>query len=60
MGQIKKIITEVVAKFKKINPEAMTSRNGEKVGKPSWQMQKEAKEKAEWDAMNPEQREELK
>lgn len=49
-----------MAKFKKINPEAMTSRNGEKVGKPSWQMQKEAKEKAEWDAMNPEQREELK
>lgn len=53
-GQIKKVISEVVAKFKDLNPEALACRNGEKIDKPSWQLQKEANMRLEWEKMTPE------
>ena len=42
VGQIKKVITEVVTKFKELNPEALAARNGDKILKPSWQLKQEA------------------
>ena len=35
-GKIKHVITDVVRRFKELNPEAMQVRNGEKVLKPAW------------------------
>ena len=37
---VQKVITEVIEKFREVNPEALTSKNGDKVLKPSWQMDK--------------------
>jgi len=36
VGKIKKVITQVVAEFKELNPEALESRNGVKTEKPRW------------------------
>ena len=53
---VQKVITEVIEKFREVNPEALTSKNGDKVLKPSWQMDKIAQNKIKWDAMTPEER----
>ena len=55
VGKIKKVITEVVEQFKELNPEAMTSRNGEKVYKPRWQLDKEKDQHEKWHKMTPEE-----
>ena len=55
-GKIKHVITEVVAKFKELNPEAMQVRNGEKVLKPSWHLKQEAENREKWDKMTEEER----
>ena len=57
VGQIRKVITEVVEQFRELNPEALTCRNGDKVMKPRWQLEKEARNREEWARMTPEERE---
>ena len=38
-GQIKKVISDVVELFRELNPEALACRNGDKILKPSWQLE---------------------
>lgn len=57
-GQIKKVITEVVEKFRSLNPEGLAARNGVKVLKPKWQLDQEARDKEIWAKMTPEERQE--
>ena len=40
-GQVKKVITEVVTKYREMNPEGLAARNGEKVIKPRKQLEEE-------------------
>ena len=44
-GQIRTVITEVVNKFREMNPEGLAARNGEKVLKPRKQLEQEAGER---------------
>ena len=53
---IHKVITDVVEQFRELNPEALASRNGDKVLKPKWQLDKEAENRERWDRMTPEER----
>ena len=57
-GQIKKVITEVVAQFKEMNPEGLAARNGQTVIKPKWQLEQEEKNRQLWASMSPEEKEE--
>lgn len=55
VGKIKKVITEVTAKFKELNPEAMACKNGDLIQKPHWQLREEAETREAWNKMTPEE-----
>jgi len=50
----------MIEEFRKLNPEGLASRNGEKVAKPKWQVSSEARHRKEWGHMTLEQKEECK